>query len=343
MVAIKAAAVEQFLRKPNPAIAMALVYGPDRGLVWERANRLSTYVLGDSQDPFAQIKLDGEDIAADPGRLTDEALTISMFGDRRLIWVRNAGAKPLSKALAPLIETPPEESFVLMEAGELNPSNALRKQFEACGHAVAIPCYADAGHALDQLIDSQLSEFELAIDKPAREALKTMLGGDRVASRAEIEKLCLYCRGRAKISLDDVQEVVGDAAALSASAVIDAAFSGQIARLEREYRRLIAAGSNGAGLMTLTIRHAQILHQSRLAVEGGKAASSVVDRMRPPVFFARKKVIIDQLVSWPSKRLDGILRMLDETALSMRLNRPLENVLPHRALLLIARGVASRR
>ena len=41
---------------------------------------------------FRVVRLDAAEVERDPGRLIDEAGTISMFSARRLIWVRDAGA-----------------------------------------------------------------------------------------------------------------------------------------------------------------------------------------------------------------------------------------------------------
>ena len=339
MVAIKSAGIEAFLRSPDRRMTMALVYGPDRGLVSERAERLAKQVLGDeTEDPFALVKLDGEAVAADPGRLVDEATTISMFGGNRLIWVRDAGTRPIDAALAPLLEKPAEGAFVLFQAGDLKKSSGLRKKLEACGHAAVIPCYGDDARGIDDLIDSQLREFGLSIDPAARQDLNAMLGGDRMASRGEIVKLALYCAGREKITAEDVAEIVGDVAQLNATAVLDAAFSGRIPQLERDYHRLVASGLSGAGLISQAIRHGQTLQRARAALDSGKPMAAALGVFRPPLFFKRKEIVAAQVSLWTANRLDKALADLDDALLTSRRNPGLETALPSRTLMWIARA-----
>ncbi|MFX8573797.1 hypothetical protein ABTM22_19895, partial [Acinetobacter baumannii] len=90
-------------------------------------------------------------------------------------------------------------------------TTALRKKFEDHRRAVAIPCYADTAEDLRRLIDAECRNAGLAIDPDARDLLESLIGGDRLASRGEIQKLLLYAKGMTRISVDDVLAVVGDA------------------------------------------------------------------------------------------------------------------------------------
>ena len=46
------ARIETFLQKPDPAVVAVLFYGPDQGLLRERADRLVSAVTDDPADPF---------------------------------------------------------------------------------------------------------------------------------------------------------------------------------------------------------------------------------------------------------------------------------------------------
>ena len=83
MTAIKAADVDSFVARPDPARPVVLVFGPDAGLVSERVNALIKASVDDMNDPFSLVRLDAEELAADPARLVEEAQTIPLFGGRR--------------------------------------------------------------------------------------------------------------------------------------------------------------------------------------------------------------------------------------------------------------------
>ena len=70
---ISAARAERFVKRPDPKARAVLVYGPDRGLVRERAEALARGVVEDLADPFRVTEMTGAALAADPARLADEA------------------------------------------------------------------------------------------------------------------------------------------------------------------------------------------------------------------------------------------------------------------------------
>ena len=102
MVAVKAADVDAFVARPDPARPVVLVFGPDAGLVSERVNALIKASVDDPNDPFALARLEGEELAAEPSRLVEEAQTIPLFGGRRAVWVK-AGGRNIAPAVEALL------------------------------------------------------------------------------------------------------------------------------------------------------------------------------------------------------------------------------------------------
>src|SRR5215471_20099956 len=88
MVALKALEIEPLLTRPNDLQPIVLVFGPDLGLVHERVEAIIQASVEDPRDPFALVRLDGDELAGDPMRLIDEAQTMPLFGGRRAIHVR---------------------------------------------------------------------------------------------------------------------------------------------------------------------------------------------------------------------------------------------------------------
>ena len=125
MTALKAAQVDAFVAKPNPAQPVVLVYGADAGLVRERAEALVRASVDDLNDPFSLVRLEGDSLASEPSRLVEEANTIPLFGGRRAVWVK-AGARNFAPAVEILLGAAPKECRVVIEAGELRKNAPLR-------------------------------------------------------------------------------------------------------------------------------------------------------------------------------------------------------------------------
>ncbi len=332
MTALKASDVDAFVARPDPKRPVVLVFGPDSGLVSERANALIKSAVDDVNDPFSLARIDGEDLSAEPTRLVEEAQTISMFG-KRAVWVK-AGSRNIASAVEPLLALPAFECRVVIEAGDLRRNAPLRAMIEKAKNAAALPCYADNEKDRAQLIDSEMREAGLKLAPDARAMLIPLLGGDRQASRSEITKLALYARGADQISVEDVAAVVSDASALAIDDIIDAAFAGRPAELETQLAKARTAGTSVGSILFAAQRQVAQLHKWKTAIEGG--ASSSFDSLMPPPNFRRRAHIEAALRQWSAARLLTAMTELADAVLLSRRSGDLAETVAERALLAIA-------
>ena len=137
MVALRGKEIDAFLARPDPSRPIILLYGPDAGLVRERADALMASAVDDPNDPFSLVRMDGDELAAEPSRLVDEAMTVPLFGGRRAIRIR-AGSRSFASGIDTLAEMQPKDCRIVIEAGELRPDAPLRKACEKAKTAVAI-------------------------------------------------------------------------------------------------------------------------------------------------------------------------------------------------------------
>lgn len=342
MTAVKAGDVEGLIRRgPDPHIPVILVYGPDTGLVAERARRLAETFVADPDDPFALVRIDGDALASDPGRLADEAGTVGLFGGGRTIWVR-PGSRNCAPAVEAVLKGEIAGTRIVVEAGDLGRSAPLRTLCEKSAKALALPCYPDDARALAELIDRTLADRGLRIAREAREVLGNSLGGDRRASLSEIEKLALYAHGQDGVSLDDVEAVVSDVAGSVLNTLIDATFAGKSGEVERDYRRFRHEGLDPSMMLGAALRHALTLLATRLD-NTGQSPSLMVASWRG-LHFRRKAVVETQLARWAPAALRQAVGLLQEAVLACRRSEPdLAHAHASSTLLRIATEAARRR
>jgi DNA polymerase-3 subunit delta len=338
MVAVKASDVDAFVARPDPARPVVLVFGPDSGLVSERVNALVKASVDDPNDPFSLVRLEAEELSANPARLIEEAQTIPLFGGRRAVWAK-AGSRNIAPAVEALLALPASDCRVVIEAGDLRRNAPLRVVCERARNAAALPCYADGERELTRLIDNEMHDAGLVLKPDARAMLMPLLGGDRAASRNEIRKLALYARGRGEVGVDDVTAVVSDASALALDELVDTAFAGRPAELEAHLSKVRAAGSSVGSIFFAAQRQLAQLHKWRTAIEGGAPFS--LDGVQPPLHFRRKSLVEAALRQWNAARLTLAMAELAEAVLASRRTPALADTIAERALLAIA--VKARR
>jgi DNA polymerase-3 subunit delta len=340
----KAHEVDGWLARRDLQNSILLFYGPDRGLVSERARKIAASTGLSADDPFSVVRLDAAEIDQTPGRLIDEARTVPMFSDRRLIWVRNAAAqKGLADDVKVLAAQPSRDAVILIEAGDLKKGAPLRATVEASEHAMALPCYADESRGVDSVIDEELQKAGLSIALEARQALKRSLGGDRLASRGELEKLALYAADKKQITLDDVKLMIGDVAGLSLDDAIDATLEGKPADFDIAFARL-GGGQAASQVLGAAMRQFHALQAMRGAMDAdGRNAASVVASARPPVFFTRRKTVESALMRWNSESIVRALASLQAAVLQARRRADLAEAIARQALLAITIESARQR
>lgn len=341
MVALKSADIEAFLAKPDPARPIALIFGPDAGLVRERVGQVLKASVDDFGDPFSLVRLAGDDLAADPQRLADEALTIPLFGSRRAVWVK-AGSKNFTAALEPLFAgNAVRDCRIIIEAGDLKRNAPLRTACERAKTVVCIPCYADSERDLARLVDDEIRRANTSISQEAKAILLPLLGGDRQATRNELAKLLLYARGKSMIEAEDVLAVVADAASLALDGLVDAAFAGNGKEADTQYGKARAAGSPPGTILAAALRQVAQLHLLALAVGEGTPVSSAVERSQFAMNFRRRKSIETALRLWTPDRLRRAMAHLADATRDSRLQTLLADSIAQRTLLSIARAAGN--
>lgn len=346
MTKIAAGKVDAFLSDPAANCRGILLYGPNAGLVRERAEGFVARTVEDPHDPFRISELTPAALKDDPARLIDEVGALSLTGGVRIVRLRDAGdgeRGALEEALGAADRT---DSIILVESGDIGPRSSLRRLFEEARNAAALPCYGDEGRDLDELIAATLAGNGLSLDNDARALLLDRLSSDRSQIRGEIEKLALYARDPAdnaqkSLGYDDILACIGDSAELTLEAVSFAVASGDASAIERSLARAFREGIAPVSLLRAVGRHLQRLQLAAAKIEAGASDKAAMDVLRPKVFFKQASAFRHQLGLWNTRRLGHALGLaLDAEIDCKRTGVPAQTVCG-RTLFRIAAGSRS--
>ncbi len=346
MTALKGKAIDAFLAQRDKGAGAVLVYGPDLGLVRERADKIAGQVAPDAKGPFNYLELADSDLKGDPSRLADELCALSLMGGERVVRIRTTGegAGDAARLAVDGLDKGhlKANGVLIVEAGDLAKSSGLRKAFEGSKTCVALPCYADAPADLRALATDAARAEDLRFDDDALSLLVSFLGEDRGLSRAEIDKLILYKgpkavrKGHGTITIEDVKaslvDTISDAAGEAASAAAD----GAPQRLALALHRLQGAGSSPIGTLRLAQREMARLRAAQCLIADGASAETAMGRLRPPVFFMEKRSFEARLRRWPAPKIDAALEGLLEAELGAKSTGLPDVEIAERALFRIA-------
>jgi len=309
---VKTADADRFAAKPPQGLKAALFFGPDAGLVHERAERLAKSVVEDLADPFRVVDFEESALNSDGAKLFDEAAAISMLGGRRVIRVR-AGGNALAKLFESFLEDSAGDALVVVEGGDLAKSAALRKVFEEYDNAAAVQCYGDTAQSLSNVVRDALKAEGLSISAEALDDAVSRLGSDRGVTRRELEKLALYAHGAKNVGIEDVRAVMGDEAEVRVEEVCDAAGEGDLKRLDLALERVWSEDMSAIAVVRAALGHFQKLLAAKAAGVRGESIDVAMRKMWPPIHFTRTASFKMQASRWSEDKLGEALDLLFET------------------------------
>ena len=331
--------IDPFVKKPNPKARAILVYGPDDGLVKERAISMGQTAVADMNDPFNVAILSGDVLSDDPARLSDEANAMSLMGGARLIRVEGASDKHTT-LFKEYLSNPSAENLVILEAGELGPKSSLRALFGKSDAAAAIPCYVDDERGVANLIKQTLSANGYTIQTDAVTWLAANIAGDRLRVRMEIDKLMIYMGKQSKnVTFEDAQAACGEAGDQSLDDLIYAIGNGKIETALRAYNKLVEEGVAAVTILRSLQGHFRRLHYTKSLMQSGLDMDEAMKKLQPAVFFKVSDSFKSQLRKWPEgKLLNFMQRISNVEAQTKQTGTPVETLCSQVILSLAAQG-----
>jgi DNA polymerase III subunit delta len=183
-----------------------------------------------------------------------------------------------------------------------------------------------------------LAAHHVTASRDATQYLVEHLGGDRLLTRSEIEKLALYAGDGGRVELDDALLSVGDSAALELDDAVMAAAEGDMTRLDRVLGRVFQEGESPVSVIRAMLRHLHRLHALAALISAGTPVAEVLRNARPPIFYKYEDSFKRQLTLWGEARLRPELDRIGEAELRMKqTGLPAETLCRH-ALLELAQA-----
>ncbi|MBR0557660.1 DNA polymerase III subunit delta [Ciceribacter sp. L1K23] len=326
MTELKSHEFDSSIARISKSFRIFVFYGPDRGLVSERASEIAASIGIPLNDPFAVVRLDGSDLQGDAGRLVDETRSLGLFGGDRLVWVKASGSeKALTDGLEIVAEGRLEGCHLIVEAGDVKKGAALRKIGQSSSNIAMVPCYADDNRAISALIDAELSKTRQHITPAAREYLLSLLGGDRLASRNELSKLLLYCKGADQIDLEQVSDIIGDASVVSVDEAVDAVLKGDREGFLHAAKKVVASKTPVFMMLQACLKQFQQLDAMRSEMEDKRLQlGQILQTAGRGIHFRRKPLVERALRGWSSSDLSRETARLQSAILQTRQKNALE-------------------
>ncbi len=232
----------EFLTKHKslPEVPVLVLYGAERFLKMEIL-KLVPGADDQGSDGAELTRVTGKD--ADLRTVCDELLTVSMFGDQRIVMVDEADdfVTKFRGGLEKYVENPSRSSLLILDVKSWPKNTKLAKLTEKVG--LNVECAELKGAALAQwLIKTASDVHQKKLDRETAQLIVQLAGDSLGLLQQELNKLVSLVGDVETITQDDVTRVVGGWRLETTWAMLDAIRDGQVGKALECLDKLILAG-----------------------------------------------------------------------------------------------------
>ncbi|MBN1945195.1 MAG: DNA polymerase III subunit delta [Bradymonadales bacterium] len=185
------------LARGEPPAAIYLLFGEETFLVEEAIKAIVAAVLPDGVDELSYQVLDGAEVSGATVRQSLE--TLSLFGGRRLIHVRNIGGMSATEqeALRSYLSRPAEQTYLLMSDRSVDNRKSFFKAVSGSAHAESIEFKPLRPQELPSWVERRARAKGLSgIDSELAHLVAELTGPDLASMDGALDKLGLYFANR---------------------------------------------------------------------------------------------------------------------------------------------------
>jgi DNA polymerase-3 subunit delta len=313
---LKGGEAVRYFAKPDPGKAGLLICGADAMRVALRRQEVIAALVGPEAEAEMRLtRLSGSDLRKDPARLLDAVKAQGFFPGPRAVFVEEATDGLASLFDTALKEWRPGDAQIIVTAGDLKKSSALRLLFEKGLTTFAAVLYDDPPGREE--IEAALQKAGLTRLSPEAMADLTTLARslDPGDFRQLVEKVALY-------KFNDPTPLTPEEVAALAPATIEAEVDelvwavadGKTGQIGTLLRRLEGQGTTAVGLCIAALRHFRSLQA--VAYDPGGVQAGLA-RMRGGNAKVREAVTRHANL-WTRNRIEEAMAALLETDLTLR-------------------------
>jgi DNA polymerase-3 subunit delta len=326
--------------QPDPKIRFYLFLGPDEAQSRALAARLLEALTAQ------KFVIAAGAVKANPALLVDEAAALSLFGDRRLIWIEPA-SNDIAEAVEALLCAESVESPVAAIAGVLTKASPLLKLAESSPGALAFAAYVPEGDEAVRMVIDVGRRFGLKISPPVAARVADACSNDQAIIAQELDKFATYA-GASPHSPRELEHEAIDAVGVGAGEgdflrFADLALLGEVGELSDEIARLPPGGSEAIPAIRSLQRRLLMLAPARARIERGERIEAVMTSLGRAVFWKDRNAVAKMLRTWTADGLATVAERVGALERNLMFTDVPENEGLGEELLAIARKTRSRR
>ena len=304
---------------------MILLYGENYGLKKEIAESIIIHEKQKNNDVEIGSYYEN-DITDNENMFYETIYSGSLFSSKKIITINNCSDK-IIKQIEDIIKKNPENLFIIFQSDILEKKSKLRSLFETNSDCSCVPCYPDTNRDLENIIIKNFKDNKIAISKETTNLLIEKSNNDRGNLKNEIEKIKSYSMGKKQINIEEVKTLINFSGEYKSDALVNECLSGNILGYKKILNEIYANAINQIFILRILNNKIDKLLKMKEVEKKYKDIDSLINLVKPAIFWKDKPVVKKQLKIWKIEDLRKIINKLNDTELLCKKNPKSSNII----------------
>ena len=311
----------EILKKDLNFLNSFLIYGENTGLKQDIVK--SVIELKEKKNiKYKQFKFEEEEIIKNQNDFFNLIFSGSLFDKKKVIFV-NRTTDRLFNLISEISKKDIKDILIFFEADQLEKKSKIRNLFEKDKNLVCIACYQDNNFDLIKIINDEIKQTKIKLSTESINLLIERASGDRNNLRNEVNKLKSFALNKQKVSYDQVKELTNMVGNYQNDYIVNICLNGDKKKLNKILRENNFSFEDFLILLKIFSKKIHRLLKIKIFNRLEKNLDQIFNQIRPPIFWKEKEDVKKQVRLWNEKKLNLIIKKINEIELNCKKNHEL--------------------
>ena len=331
---LKSYIVEQNLEILN-SYQGTLIYGENIGIKDDIKQALK-----DKNKNTEIITFFEDEILKNKNILYQNVFNESLFSEKRIIFILGASDK-IHNIILECLEKEDNNIKIYIFSEKLENRSKLKDLFGKSKKLAIFPCYKDNERSLINYINKELREFK-GLSGEIINLIISNSNMDRKVVLSEIMKIKMFFLEK-KINKEEILEILNVKSDTSFDEIRDGALYGEKKKINKLLSEIeIQNEDTFFYLNNLSFRIMKLQEIIKLSNNNKDKYEETIEKMKPPIFWKDKPIVMQQVKKWSLDGLDFLTREIGETEALIKKNSYLRNDIVVKELIINLTNKASQ-
>ena len=311
----------EILKKDLNFLNSFLIYGENTGLKQDIVK--SVIELKEKKNiKYKQFKFEEEEIIKNQNDFFNLIFSGSLFDKKKVIFV-NRTTDRLFNLISEISKKDIKDILIFFEADQLEKKSKIRNLFEKDKNLVCIACYQDNNFDLIKIINDEIKQTKIKLSTESINLLIERASGDRNNLRNEVNKLKSFALDKQMVSYDQVKELTNMVGNYQNDYIVNICLNGDKKKLNKILRENNFSFEDFLILLKIFSKKIHRLLKIKIFNRLEKNLDQIFNQIRPPIFWKEKEDVKKQVRLWNEKKLNLIIKKINEIELNCKKNHEL--------------------